>query len=149
MTITITHATPANLPELLPMIRALCAFHGDPCEMGLVRAQSELIDSDTLVPLIARRSKAALGFCVLERHWRPMSAANGWDIAHLYVQEGHRNQGVGRALIEAARDHALRTRAPKLTIGTSPVNPGAAAAYRAMGLIERGGGGASFLVPLD
>ncbi len=65
-----------------------------------------------------------------------MYSGNLLDIAHLFVAEPMRGRGIGKALIAAAQSYAARSAASRLVIGTSPVNPGAAAAYRAMGLRE-------------
>ena len=146
--ITIRQATPKDIPDLLAMIHKLCAFHGDPCHMGLAEAQSRFIDGP-LTALIARSAQQAVGYAVLEPHWRPMDRGDGLDIAHLYVTETRRGQGIGRQLIEAARSKAAERCASRLTIGTSPINPGAAAAYRAIGLEEiTSTPGARFSIPV-
>lgn len=145
----ITQVTPKDLPDLIVMIRKLCAFHGDACHIGLADAQQRFIDGP-LIALIARSIAGdPLGYAVMERHWRPMNTADGFDIAHLFVEEARRSQGIGRALIEAARAQAIALNASRLTIGTSPLNPAAAAAYRSMGLSEvTGRTGARFQVDL-
>jgi len=131
----IAQATPKDIPALRDMIRKLCAFHGDPCHMGLAEAQRRFINGP-LLAFIAHQDGKPVGFCVLETHWRPMAHGDGLDVAHLFVEEPMRGHGIGKQLIQAAREHAQDIGASRLTIGTSPVNPGAAAAYRAMGLEE-------------
>jgi GNAT superfamily N-acetyltransferase len=133
--LTIKQATPKDIPDLLAMIRKLCAFHGDECVMGLAQMQAQFIDG-LLIGLIARQAGKPVGYAVLERHWRPMHHGDLLDVAHLFVQEAMRGRGIGKALISEARAYAASTQACRLIIGTSPVNPGAAAAYRAMGLSE-------------
>ncbi|PUB12082.1 acetyltransferase (GNAT) family protein [Yoonia sediminilitoris] len=59
-----------------------------------------------------------------------------FDIAHLFVEEAQRGQGLGRALIDAAKGFADGQGVVRLTIGTSPDNPSAAGTYRAMALDE-------------
>ncbi len=147
--ITITPATARDVPDLLSMIRKLCAFHGDPCHMGLADTQTRLIDGP-LTTLIARASAAAAGYAVLEPRWRPMNTGDLLDIAHLFVEEPLRGRGIGKALIKAARDHASQAAACHLTIGTAPDNPSAAAAYRAMGFEEiTSQPGPRFSIPLS
>ncbi len=133
--IMISKATPKDVPDLLAMIRKLCAFHGDTCQIGLAETQARLIDGP-LMALVARQNSTAVGYAVVEPRWQPMNAGDALDIAHLFVEEQHRGRGVGRALIAKARDHAAEVEACWLTIGTAPENPSAAAAYRAMGLDE-------------
>ncbi|MEM8536511.1 MAG: GNAT family N-acetyltransferase [Pseudomonadota bacterium] len=144
----IDDVTPKDIPTLLTMIKALCAFHGDTCAMGLAEAQARFINGP-LIGLIAREGAQAIGYAVIEPHWRPMYAGDLWDIAHLYVTEPMRGRGVGRALINAASTKAVASKAHKLVIGTAPDNPSAAAAYRAMGFSEvTQMPGARFEIPL-
>lgn len=128
----ITQVTPKDIPDLLAMIRKLCAFHADQCLMGLADTQAQFIDGP-LTGFIARDAGRAVGYAVLEPHWRPMHPGPLLDIVHLFVQESMRGRGIGKALICAAQMHAAENGASRLTIGTSPTNPGAAAAYRTMG----------------
>jgi len=146
---TITKVTPKDLPDLLRMIQDLCAFHGDVCQMGLADTQSQFIEGP-LVALIARQSGSAVGYAVLERHWRPMHAGDLYDIAHLFISEPQRGKGIGKALIAKCQTYATEQAACRLVIGTSTVNPNAAAAYRAMGLTEiTTTPGPRFEVPLE
>ncbi len=147
--IQITRATPKDIADLLGMIRKLCAFHGDTCVIGLADLQAQLIGGP-LTGLIARTGGTPAGYAVLEPHWRPMQHGNLLDIAHLFVEEPLRGRGIGKALIAAAATHARQAGACRLVIGTSPVNPGAAAAYRAMGLAEISTPpGPRFEIPID
>lgn len=146
---TIHRATAKDIPDIHKMMGQLCAFHGDTLQIGLDDAQRQLVDTGHLIPLIARRADAALGFAVIEPHWRPMDSSDGWDIAHLFVAERARNQGIGHALIQHTQRLATQNGITRLTIGTAPNNPGAAAAYRAMHLEERTGpAGVQFRIPL-
>ncbi|MFQ1701771.1 GNAT family N-acetyltransferase [Loktanella agnita] len=133
--ITIRTATPRDLPALRDMIRKLCALHGDPCHLGLAEAQTRFIDGP-LTALIALQDDQPIGYAVLEPRWRPMTEGDTLDIAHLFIEEPLRGQGIGRRLIETARQIADYRKADRLTIGTATENPCAAAAYRAMGLEE-------------
>lgn len=138
MTLTITQATPNDIPDVTRMIRALCVFHGDPCPLGLAEAQAVLIGGSRIA-LVAHRAGRRIGYAVMEPRWKPMRGGWAYDITQLFVVETERGKGTGRALIEASRDTARQRGAVGLTIGTAPDNPGAAAAYRAMGLTERTG----------
>ena len=131
----VTDVTPKDVPDLLEMIKALCAYHGDTCQMGLAETQDRFTNG-CLIGLIAYIDEKAVGYAVVEPHWRPMHHGDLWDIAHLYVTEPMRGRGVGRALIDAVKSKAAQEGTYKLVIGTSPDNPGAAAAYRAMGHAE-------------
>ena len=144
----ISRATPKDIPALVQMIGRLCAFHGDTSVMGLADAQARFCGGP-LTALIATRGTAYLGYAVLEPHWRPMNDGDLLDIAHLYVEERFRGQGIGSKLIAAARDHARAVGACRLVIGTSLDNPRAAETYRKMGFDEITVTGARFRIALD
>ncbi|SMY08766.1 GNAT family N-acetyltransferase [Flavimaricola marinus] len=144
---TIRPARPSDIPALLGLMRKFCAYHDQPCETGLERLQLTLFDSGRVTALIAETDRP-IGYAALEWVWRPMDEHDGLDIAQLYVVDHWRSKGVGRALIGAAATVARQASASQLTIASSAQNPGAAAAYRAMGLTERPAPGAGFRVAL-
>ncbi|SFR34089.1 Acetyltransferase (GNAT) family protein [Yoonia tamlensis] len=132
---TITTVTPADVPALHKMLCALCAHHGDTCLRGVADIHAQFINGP-LTGIIARKGGMPVGFATLATHWRPMQNGDSVDILHLFVQAQRRRQGIGRQLVAAAQTHARKTHAARLTIGTAPDNPQAAAAYRAMGWDE-------------
>ena len=134
---TITPARPADLPDLLRLVRALSAFHGDTATVTLEELQAFFFDPGAVAhALVARKGDDMRGYAGLVPHVRLHSAARTLDVQHLYVVEPFRGQGVGRALIAAARDVAHDMGCFRLTIGTDPDNLAAQAAYRAMGWEE-------------
>jgi RimJ/RimL family protein N-acetyltransferase len=54
------------------------------------------------------------------------------------VHRDHREQGLGRALLETAVDWARAVRLRKLALGVFPDNPRAIALYRSVGFVEEG-----------
>lgn len=145
----ITQATPKDMTDLLRMIGKLCAFHGDRCQMGLADAQAQFAEGP-LTAFIAREGGHAVGYCVVEPHWRPMATGPMLDIAHLFVEEPLRGRGIGRAMIDVVTEFARVHGASRLTIGTSPNNPTAATVYERMGHTEiMATPGARFDIALD
>ncbi len=133
----ITPARLADLPEILRLVRALSAFHGDTATVTLEELQSFFFDPGApATALLAHDAHQVVGYAGLLPHIRLHSAERTLDIQHLYVVETHRNRGVGRALVEAARAVATRQGCFRMTIGTDPDNSAAQAAYRAMGWEE-------------
>jgi ribosomal protein S18 acetylase RimI-like enzyme len=60
-------------------------------------------------------------------------------LAELYVQPGHRGQGLGRALMEAAIELARETGADYMDLGTSEDDAAARSLYESLGFSNRGG----------
>jgi len=145
----ITPARPADLPEILRMIRALSTFHGETAAVSLDTLPSALFDSPLASAFVARSDRALIGYAGLTYVTVLHSGKTRIDIHHLYVDEPHRNSGIGKSLIAAAREHAQTTGASALSIGTDMANKTAQAAYRAMGLEEITGSGPRFRIALD
>lgn len=142
-------ARPAHLPDILRMVQALSAFHGDTAQATLETLQTTLFNPDRATAFVAQIDGKLVGYAGLTFTPILHEGSVRIDIHHLYVAESYRSRGVGKALIAAARDFAQETGASRLTIGTDPENTGAHAAYRAMGLTEITGAGPRFRVPLD
>lgn len=95
------------------------------------------------------KTNAVIGYAGLTETMVIHEAAPWIDIHHLFVDEKHRNSGVGTALIKAAKSHALSRGAARLTIGTDPRNASAIAAYRKVPILrEKKPGGPRFRVDL-
>ncbi len=146
--IIIRPARPRDLPDILDMVRALSAFHGDVATISLESLQWALFESGQATALLAERRSDVIGYAGLTNTVTLHTGQSRIDIHHLYVAERHRSSGVGRALIDAAKRKALEIGAVGLTIGTDPRNAVAVAAYRAMGLEELTGVGTRFWIPV-
>jgi len=61
------------------------------------------------------------------------------DMHHLYVEPQFRSMGIGRQLIEGAKQKASALSCSYLTVGTHPDNSAAQAMYQACGFEQRHG----------
>lgn len=147
----ITRATPNDLPALLKMIRALSAFHGDVAQVTLAQLNDIFFAPHSVATaLIAKSNDIAVGYAGLTPTTVIHTGDIRLDIHHLIVCDTHRGQGIGTALIKAAKTHAQETGATRLTIGTDISNATAIAAYRSMPILEEiTGTGPRFRVDLN
>ena len=147
---TIRPARPRDLPQMLTMIRALSAFHGDEATTPLARLQELFFGPvPRATGYVAALDGTLIGYAGVVHHFALHDMRPRFDIHHLFVAEAHRSRGVGKALIAAARDMAEAAGARGLTIGTDPRNAGAQAAYRAMGWKEITDAGPRFWIPVE
>jgi len=147
---TIRPATARDLPDLLEMIHALAAHHGDAAALGLATAQRLFADDGA--PAQALVAEVAGGLAVYAALLTLPDLRDGSlraRIDQLYVRPERRGHGIGRALVRASAVTVRACGAGVLVLSTDSKNPAAAAAYRAMGLTERPPPGPSFTVPLD
>ncbi|MGH2981552.1 MAG: GNAT family N-acetyltransferase [Solirubrobacterales bacterium] len=137
---TVAPVGEADLAELLPMMRDYCDFYEvAPSDDDLdALARALLADPEGEgVQLIARGDDGEpLGFATVYWSWQTLSAGRAGVMNDLFVAEGARGQGVGRALIDECRRLAREHSAAELVWETAPDNETARRLYRAMGARE-------------
>ena len=100
--------TEADLPELLPLMRAYCDFYEvDPSDEALLAMSRELIADPERegLQLIARDDAGrAIGFATIFWTWSTLSASRLGVMNDLFVDPDARGGGVADALIEACAE---------------------------------------------
>ena len=132
----ITRVTEADLPELLPLLRAYCDFYEvSPSDDDLLALARALIaDSEREgVQLIARSDGAAVGFATIYWSWATTIAARIGIMNDLYVAPAARGTGTAEALIQACAEESRRHGAAELTWQTAPDNERAQRVYDRVG----------------
>ena len=132
--------TEADLPELLPLMRAYCDFYEvAPSDEYLLEMSRALIaDPDREgVQLIARDSAgAAAGFATVFWTWSTLRAARIAIMNDLFVAPTARRAGVGKALIDACLERTRAHGADMLSWQTAKQNTGAQALYERVGAVR-------------
>jgi GNAT superfamily N-acetyltransferase len=127
----------ADLPELLPLVRAYCDFYEvAPTDNALLALSRALLaDPDREgVQLIARNDRTeAVGFATVYWTWDTLIAARAGIMHDLFVRPSARGTGVADLLIEACVEECRRHRAAKLGWQTARDNTRAQAVYERVG----------------
>jgi GNAT superfamily N-acetyltransferase len=144
--LTIDTVVSADLPELMPMLRAYCDFYRvDPSDDRLRALVTALIDNPSQgLQLIARDGDGAaaaatsdkgtpLGFATIYWTWQTLYAARVGVLNDLFVIPASRGSGTGRALIERCRELCADRGAEKLVWETAPDNATAQRLYDGIG----------------
>jgi GNAT superfamily N-acetyltransferase len=125
-------ATDADLPALLPLLRAYCEFYESaPTEDGLAALARALIaapDREGMV-FVADDGEGAFGFATVDWKWSTTRAARIAVMEDLFVAPERRGTGAADALIRACADRARELGAPALSWMTAPDNHRAQAVY--------------------
>tara|TARA_R110000868_G_scaffold1683_3_gene13538 strand:- start:6907 stop:7353 length:447 start_codon:yes stop_codon:yes gene_type:complete len=122
-------ATAADLDELSEMFGAYLAFYQMVKPQAQVRdfLTARLSNADSTIMLARDEQGQALGFIQLYAFFASLALQPAWLLSDLYVCEPARRQGVGEALMNAARAHAEATGACGLQLETAKSNlPGQA-----------------------
>ena len=134
MSATIRAATIADLDAVAPLFDAYRQFYGQPADPPRARAFiGERLRHGDAVILLAQRDGAVAGFTQLYPLFSSVRTGRIWQLNDLYVAPTARRHGVGRALLDAARDHATASGALGLQLETQRSNAAAQRLYAALG----------------
>ncbi|TVY08946.1 GNAT family N-acetyltransferase [Paenibacillus cremeus] len=132
----IERAIPDDVPHIAPLFDRYRQFYGQPSDVsGAVAFLQANVGSRQSVIYFAydeQRSRIA-GFTQLYPTFSSISMQNSWILNDLFVDPEYRSQGAGRALLEAARRHAIETGAKGLELAAAADNHTAQRLYEAAG----------------
>ena len=134
--LTIETVSTADVPDLLPMLRAYCDFYRvDPTDERLRALVAALIDNPSEgLQLLARDTDGTpLGFATIYWTWQTLYAARVGVLNDLFVTPAARGSGIGRALIDRCRELCRERGAEKLVWETAPDNTTAQRLYDGIG----------------
>lgn len=135
--ITVRAAVPADAPLLLPLFEAFYGRYLDVHDADGIRARLVAAASVDTV-LLALSEGHPAGFASLRLLPQIETSRPHAELSDIYVREGDRRRGVGRALMAHAEHLAWEGGCPRMQLTTGLDNDGARAFYRALGYAEFG-----------
>jgi GNAT superfamily N-acetyltransferase len=133
--IAIVRAGSNELEDLVPLFDGYRQFYGQRSDPGAARAfLRDRLDRDESVIYVAyTEPREAAGFTQLYPSFSSVSLKPLWVLNDLFVRSDIRRGGVGRALLERARQHAVETGAKGLILNTAVTNKAAQTLYESCG----------------
>jgi GNAT superfamily N-acetyltransferase len=126
-----------DMDAAAPLFDAYRQFYGQRSDVTAARAfLTERLRRDESVVFLAvagEPSGEAVGFMQLYPSFSSVSLGRLWILNDLFVDPDVRRGGVGRRLLERARDWAVETQAKGLTLSTALTNKAAQSLYEACG----------------
>jgi GNAT superfamily N-acetyltransferase len=130
----IKRATISDLDDAAPLFDAYRQFYGQRSDVAAARAfLDERLRRDESVIFLAVEDSKALGFTQLYPSFSSVSLKGLWILNDLFVGEDVRRGGVGRRLLDRAREWAIETGAKGLVLATAVDNSRARALYESCG----------------
>lgn len=112
-------------------------FYRQPADaVSARRFIADRIARDESVILVAESGGELLGFTQLYPTFCSVAAARMFVLYDLFVAPAGRRRGVGRALMQAAAEHARAAGAARLELATAKTNHPAQALYRSLGWVR-------------
>ena len=133
--IRIVRGGPNELDDLAPLFDGYRQFYGQRSDPAAARAfLRDRIERDESVIYVAYADGGvAAGFTQLYPSFSSVSLKRLWILNDLFVRSDIRRGGVGRALLERARQHAVETGAKGLVLNTAVTNEAAQTLYESCG----------------
>jgi len=131
-------ATTADLAELTELFGAYLEFYevAKPPAQAYDFLAARLRNADSTILLARDEHGLALGFVQLYAFFSSLALQPAWLLSDLYVSPQARRQGVGEALMNAARAHAEATGACGLQLETAKSNLAGQALYERLGYVR-------------
>lgn len=131
----VRYATLDDLDLIAPLFAAYRVFYEQAYDLAAARAFiGERLSLRESVILVAQDDAgAALGFIQLYPIFSSIAAQRIWLLSDLFVSDAAREQGVARALMNKAKQHAVDTGAAWLELSTAHSNTRAQALYESLG----------------
>jgi len=135
---SVRRATETDVPLLAPLFDLYRQFYDKPPDPAVAESflRARLTRGESVI-FLAEPSEGpgALGFVQLYPSFSSVAACPIWVLNDLFVSPDARGLGVGRALMEEARRHAIRTGAKRLTLETVAQNKRAWSLYESLGYV--------------
>lgn len=130
----IERAVLPDLKELLPLLAGYREFYGQkPDAAGEHKFLHERLTNHDSIIFIARAGGEAAGFAQLFMTHSLVRLAPVFVLEDLFVKPGARHGGIGSALLEHAKRHALKARASGMFLETAHANRTAQRLYESAG----------------
>lgn len=121
--VTLRVAKPRDLPELLEMIAALAAHHGDAARITPEHLERDLFGAlPWITALVAEAGGRLIGYAILVPLYRANEGRRGMELHHLYVEPESRGTGIGRHLVAKAREQAKLSGCAYLSVSAATGN---------------------------
>ena len=133
----IVQAGQADIEVVAQLFDDYRVFYEQPSDLAAAKSFiTDRVQKDDSVIYLARREGQALGFLQLYPTLSSVSMKRLWILNDLFVCEGGRQQGIGRALIDRAKQLAIDTEAKGLILETATDNSPAQALYDSYGFVQ-------------
>ncbi len=116
-----------GLDAVIPLFDAYRQFYGQDSDIALAKEflTVRVANNESVIFLAKNAEGKAVGFTQLYPSFSSVSARRIWILNDLFVTEDARGQGIGKALMNAAKQHAGQTFAKGLALSTQKENAGA------------------------
>ena len=131
-------ATPHDLPAIAPLFDAYRQFYDQAPDLPRATAflQARMANAESTVLVAQGDGGPLLGFCQLYPSFCSVAAAPIYVLYDLFVAPDARKSGAGRALLQAAEQHAASQGKARMDLTTAKTNLAAQSVYASLGWVR-------------
>ena len=134
MSVQIVRATVNEVQGLAPLFNAYRTFYKQPSDLKAAAAfLQERLEKEESVVFLALTDGIPAGFTQLYPIFSSVSLKRAWILNDLFVDPAHRKKGVGKALLQKAREWGRETNSKWLMLQTQMRNFNAQHLYESDG----------------
>ena len=131
---TISQATIEQLDDVASLFDRYRIFYNQESNYKAAKEFiKERFEHKDSVILLATRDNSPVGYTQLFPSFSSVSMKRVWILNDLFVVSDVRNQGIAKALMNAAKDYAIATKATRIILATEVTNIIAQRLYETMG----------------
>ena len=133
----IFRATLKEIDEVSTLFNAYRIFYGKQADIeGAKSFIEERMKLNESVIFLAMDGKTPMGFVQLYPIFTSVGMKRKWLLNDLFVAKTYRRQGVGKALMNQAKEFAIETKAAGILLETAKDNTQAQALYEHLGYVK-------------
>ncbi|WP_409319556.1 GNAT family N-acetyltransferase [Pseudomonas sp. KCJK9016] len=138
MSLQAIRASAQHLDAVARLFDGYRGFYGQPSNLAQSRAfiAERMAGNESTIFLVKDESGEALGFVQLYPTFSSIDAHRTWLLSDLFTTPAARGRGVGRLLMNTARDFAVETGAKGLVLETATDNFTAQGLYESLGWVR-------------
>ena len=138
MSLQAIRASAEHLDAVASLFDGYRGFYGQPSNLEQSRAfiAERMAGNESAIFLVQDQSGEALGFVQLYPTFSSIDAHRTWLLSDLFTTPAARGRGVGRLLMNTARDFAVETGAKGLVLETATDNFTAQRLYESLGWVR-------------
>jgi GNAT superfamily N-acetyltransferase len=130
----IYQATIKQLDHVAFLFNQYRIFYRQPADLeSAQKFIRERLQQQDAVILLAMENEQPVGYTQLFPSWSSVSMRRVWILNDLFVLSEKRNQGIAKALMNKAKDHAMSTNAVRMILATEVTNKIGQNLYESMG----------------
>ena len=131
-------AIPADVDTIAPLFDAYRQFYEQAPDLTAARRfiAERLERGESSILLAVNGAGETVGFCQLYPTFCSVEAAPIYTLYDLFVSPAARKTGAGRALLEAAREHARAEGKVRMDLTTAHTNTTAQSLYESLGWVQ-------------